>query len=60
MILRMFLTNVFINDNRIDLVDVINILLTDKAIPKSDTEIVQKGREFLNMIKGHKAKCSSI
>jgi hypothetical protein len=60
MTLRMFYNNIFINEKRIDLIDVINTLLTEKEIPKNEIEVVQKGRDFLNMIKGHKAKFNSI
>ena len=60
MTLRMFYNNIFVNDKRIALFDVIKILLTEKEIPKNEIELVQKGRDFLNMIKGHKAKFNSI
>ncbi|MBK5192480.1 MAG: hypothetical protein JJE07_04585 [Flavobacteriaceae bacterium] len=59
MVLRMFYNNIFITENRINLIDVINILLSDREVPTKEIEIVQKGREFLNMVKGHKAKFSS-
>lgn len=60
MTLRMFYNNISVNEKRIDLIDVINILLTKKEIPKNEIEIVQKGRDFLNMVKGHKSKFNSI
>lgn len=60
MVLRMFFNNVSINEGRIKLVDVIDILLNGMKIPNEKIKIVHKGREFLNMVKGHKAKFSSI
>jgi hypothetical protein len=60
MILRMFYNNIFVNEGRMTLFDIINILFTEKNIPINEIEIVQKGRDFLNMVKGHKAKFSSI
>lgn len=60
MVLRMFFNNVSINEGRIKLVDVIDILLNGMKIPNEEIKIVHKGREFLNMVKGHKAKFSSI
>jgi hypothetical protein len=59
MVLRLFFNNSFINENRIDLIDVINVLLTEKRVTPEEIEIVQKGRKFLNMVKGHNPKFSS-
>lgn len=38
----------------------INLLLTDLGVPIDEINIVHKGREFLNMVKGHKPKFSNI
>lgn len=59
MVLRMFFNNEFITEKRVRLFDIIEILLIHKKIPRDEIDIVQKGREFLNMVKGHKAKFKS-
>jgi hypothetical protein len=59
MVLRMSVNNIFIIENRIELINVINLLCKDLLIPENEIEIIQKGREFLNMVKGHKANFSS-
>jgi hypothetical protein len=56
MALRMSVNNIFIIEHRIDLINVINLLCKDLMVPENEIEIIQKGREFLNMIKGHKSK----
>lgn len=60
MVLRMHFNNTFVSENRTNLVQVINVLLTDLGVQSDEIKIVQRGREFLNMVKGHKAKFSSI
>ena len=59
-VLRMFFNNVFITKKRATLMSVIIHVLRDKGVSEEEIQIVQKGREFLNMVKGHKAKFSSI
>lgn len=59
MVLRMFVNNIFSINGRIDLINLINLLGNDMGIPQDEIEIIQKGREFLNMVKGHKPKFSS-
>ena len=60
MVLRMHFNNTFVSENRTNLVRVINLLLTDLGIPADEIKIVQRGREFLNMVKGHKQKFANI
>lgn len=60
MVLRMHFNNTFATENRTNLVQVINLLLTDLGIPADEIIIVQRGREFLNMVKGHKAKFADV
>ena len=38
---------------------VIDLVGEALEIPVIDIEVIQKGREFLNMVKGHKAKFST-
>ena len=59
MVLRMFLNNIFVIDNRITLIVVINLLCKEMMIPVDEIMLIHKGREFLNMVKGHKANFSS-
>ena len=59
MVLRLFVNNTFIINDRIDLINVINLLCNDIGIPQYEIEIIQKGRKFLNMVKGHKLKFSN-
>ncbi len=59
-VLRMFFNNIFITEERVTLMNVINSLLAEVGVPEEEIKIVQKGREFLNMVKGHKAKFSSL
>ena len=59
MVLRMFANNQFVIENRITLVEVINLVCHDLSIPDHEINLIQKGREFLNMVKGHKANFSS-
>lgn len=60
MILRLFFNNSFDSDSRIELHKIIDIVLNDKGASKDEIEVIQEGRFFLNMIKGHKAKFPSI
>ena len=55
MVLRMFYNNTFSYNGRIDLIDIIDAYLAHKGISKYEIEMVQVGRTFLNMVKGHKA-----
>jgi len=35
------------------------LLCSDLLIPKNEVDKIQKGREFINMVKGHRAKFPS-
>lgn len=59
MVLRMFVNNKYIIEQKIELVNVINLLCSDLLIPKNEVDKIQKGREFINMVKGHRAKFPS-
>ena len=59
MIIRMFANNKFLVKRRTDLINVIDSLCNNLSIPEKEIKIIQNGREFLNMVKGHKAKFSS-
>jgi len=56
MVLRMFYNNTFCYDGRIRLFQIIELYLNYKGLSKNEIEIVQKGRSFINMVKGHKTK----
>jgi hypothetical protein len=60
MVLRLFFNNSFINEDRINLIDVINIILREKEVSPQEIGIVQNGRRFLNMVKGHNSKFTSF
>lgn len=60
MVLRMHFNNTFVSKNPTPLVKIINLLLTDLGLPADEINIVQRGREFLNMVKGHKPKFVNI
>ena len=53
-VLRMFFNNVFITEERVTLMNVINTVLRDKGVSEEEIQIVQKGRAFLNMGKATK------
>ena len=59
MVLRMCVNNKYIIEQKIELINVINLLCNDLLIPKNEVDKIQKGREFINMVKGHRPKFSS-
>jgi hypothetical protein len=59
MVLRMRVNNRYRIEQKIELINVINLLCSDLLIPKNEVDKIQKGREFINMVKGHRPKFPS-
>ncbi len=57
--LRMHANNDSLLNNQEDLIDVINKLCSFKNLPQTETDKLQKGRVFLNMIKHNKKQFPS-
>ncbi|MFA9290125.1 MAG: hypothetical protein ACEQSF_02735 [Solirubrobacteraceae bacterium] len=60
MVLRMYINNILNIERRVRLEEIINFLGHEFKMNVEEILILQKGRRFLNMIKGHKSKFNNF